>query len=67
MQSNLVGKYIKRGHGNNIVYNEIVAVYVYKGNLYLIASNSNNTLYRCEGLNPTVVVERNSIPAEELK
>lgn len=62
MQTNLVGKYIKAGYGVNIVYNEIVAVYVHKGALRFIARSPAKILYKCSGLNHTVV-DFNSIPA----
>lgn len=66
MQSNLVGQYIKEGWGVNVVYNEIVAVYVHKGTLRLIARSPGKILYKCSGLNHTVV-DLNSIPAGGLK
>lgn len=66
MKSNLIGRYIKKVGYRNIIYNEIVAVYMYKGELYLVACNIDNELYKCTAIGITVV-ERNSIPADGLK
>ena len=51
MITNLVGQYVKHGYGDNIVYNEIVAVFAYHGEVHLLARNSDDLLndYVAEG------------------
>lgn len=66
MKTNLVGKYIKVGYGDNIVYNEIVAVYAYHGQLHFVARNPDYTLYDQLAMG-CVVVDKNSIPARYAK
>ncbi len=66
MQTSLIGRYLKEGYGDSVVYDEIVAAYVHDGALILVARTPDNTLYKRAGID-AIVVELKSVPADGIK
>lgn len=57
MQTNLIGQYVQEGFSGALVFNEIVAVYVDRGEIQLVARNTDNLLYQRSVCGAYVVAE----------
>jgi len=55
MQTNLIGQYVREGWNEEYIFNEIVAVFVDRGDLQLIARNADDLLYQ-RAVNSSYVV-----------
>jgi len=58
MQTNLVGQYIKQSWNEPFVYNEIVAAFMYHGELHLTARNPEGLLNDYVATSCVVVAEK---------
>ncbi len=58
MQTNLIGQFIKVSWTEPFVYNDIVAVYVYHGEMHLIARNPEGLLGDYVATSSVVVPEK---------
>lgn len=58
MQTNLIGQYVRAGWNEEYIFNEIVATFLYHGELHLITRNPDELLGDYVATSCVVVAEK---------